>query len=134
MALHRRVLIHVDTTDKTDDEVAAEVAEQLKQGGLASPSVRFDRMGDRVRVRFTAIDHDGGGYHIEVRQSGPMFHLNLVDDAREPGMTDAEFRAKIERQLRDDGVDLQKVTISIAGDQVHVLIDPPKPEEDDWPR
>ena len=42
-----------------------------------------------------------------------------IDDAREPGMTDEQLKAKIERQLRAHGFDGE---VTIHGDEVEVRV------------
>jgi hypothetical protein len=127
MAFHRRVLIHVDNTGKTDAEVAAEVAAQLTRAGVQKPSVSYERSGDRGHLEFEALDHDGQAITIGWFHPSPVLHLPLVATSRDPGMTDAQLMAKIERQIREDGLDVgRKLVININGDDVQVLLEPAK--------
>jgi len=80
--------------------------------------VSSDAEGREVDV---AAD-DGAGRQFRLVQRAPAdapvnMEAGGIDDQREPGMTDAELKAKIERQLRERGLDPE---VTVDGDRIQI--------------
>jgi hypothetical protein len=114
--------VSVDTDGKTDQQVEEEIHDQLEREGVDSATVRFEREGDdstlaiegkRGEKQFKVVRKSIGGQEgtvVEVRP--PSF-----DTEREPGMSDEELKAKIEKQLEALGVDGE---VSVEGDKIRI--------------
>ncbi|TXH29667.1 MAG: hypothetical protein E6Q99_00430 [Elusimicrobia bacterium] len=120
MALDRLIQVRVDTSGKTDAQVQAEVEDQLRSQGVASPSVRFERHGDEKKLSIEA-DTGDRALHIERRShgDGPVVEVTVgdLDTQREPGMTDDQLKDKILRQLAAKGL---SGTVTVRGDQIEI--------------
>lgn len=120
MALDKLISIRVETTGKSDAEVATEIRNQLETGGVHGAAVSFERHGDEAQMQ---IDADVDGRQLKVmRQTkgGPselQIDIGGIDDTREPGMTDDQLRDKITRQLVARGLD---PTVTVTGDRIEV--------------
>jgi hypothetical protein len=121
MALDKIIHIRVDTTGKTDTQVADEIRNQLESNGVHSPSVSFERHGDESQMEIKA---DVDGRQVQVKRmtkdaSHPTVEVEIggIDDKRDPGMTDAELREKILRQLEARGLD---ATVTVTGDRIEI--------------
>jgi hypothetical protein len=120
MALDRLIQVRVDTSGKSDAEVTAEVESQLRAQGIAAPSVHFERRGDEKQL---SIEADTGDRKFQVIRKSPGSEsvvevtVGDIDTQREPGMTDDELKAKIERQLAAKGL---TGTVTVAGDHIEI--------------
>lgn len=120
MALERAIQIRVDMTGKTDRQVEDEIRAQLQAAGVADPEVQVERRGDETRVEIGA-EEDGRQLRVVRRTNGegPQLSMDIgdLDDRREPGMSDAQLKEKIERQLRARGLEPQ---VTVSGDRIEV--------------
>lgn len=120
MAVERVIQIRVDMAGKTDRQVEDEIRAQLQAAGVPDPEVQVERRADETRVEIGA-EQDGRQMHIVRRQQGGAAQLQMeigdLDDHREPGMTDAQLKEKIERQLRARGLDPE---VTVSGDRIEV--------------
>jgi hypothetical protein len=112
MAKEKLLHISVDFDGKTDDEVAADISNQLDQAGWNVGDVQVKRSDRESTVEIGADDGNGrrmkvvlrkgaggaAGQHMDVEVGG-------LDEAREPGMTDAQLRDKILKQLKARGIE-----------------------------
>lgn len=121
MALDTLIRIHVDTTGKTDTQVADEIRNQLESSGVHAPTVSFERKDGTSQMQ---IDADVEGRQIKVvRQtkdgSHPTVEVEIggIDDHRDPGMTDDQLRDKIKRQLEARGL---TADVTVTGDRVEI--------------
>lgn len=120
MALDRLIQVRVDTSGKSDAEVTAEVESQLRAQGIAAPSVHFERRGDEKQL---SIEADTGDRKLQVIRKSPGSEsvvevtVGDIDTQREPGMTDDQLKAKIERQLAAKGL---TGTVTVAGDHIEI--------------
>jgi hypothetical protein len=99
--------VSVETDGKSDEEVEAEIHDQLVQQGVADPSVEFQRADDETSVDI-AGQRDGRQLRIFQRHKGNdpgvvTIEPPALDTEREPGMTDQELEAKIQKQLDERG-------------------------------
>ncbi|MEY4508032.1 MAG: hypothetical protein RLZZ450_154 [Pseudomonadota bacterium] len=118
----------VELAGKTDHQAAGEIRQQLGDQGWTPNEVSVERTKQETRIELSA--DDTAGHHIELRHrapgmaNGPVELAPLpLDQLREPGMSDAELRDKILRQLRARGIESAEVLVE--GDHVRVLIAPP---------
>jgi hypothetical protein len=123
MALDSLIRIHVDTTGKSDDQVADEIRNQLESSGVHGPSVTFERHGDESQMQISA-DVDGRQLQV-MRKTKDATHdavdveIGGIDDKREPGMTDEQLRDKISRQLTARGI---TGTVTVTGDRIEIRV------------
>jgi hypothetical protein len=124
MALDKVIEVRVDMTGKTQEQIEAEIRAQLQAGGINDPSVAVSRTGDQTRVEIGAeVDGPEGTRHMRIvrQQQGGEQQLELrigdLDTRREPGMTDDQLREKIERQLRERGLEPD---VKVTGDRIEV--------------
>ena len=122
MAKDKLLDVHVDLDGKTDAEVADDIRAQLAAGGWTADDVTVSRSADGSTVQVEA--DDGAGRHMKVvrKASGGTeknmdFQLGGIDDEREPGMTDAELRAKIMKQLQARGLDAE---VTVDGNRIQI--------------
>jgi hypothetical protein len=95
---------------------------QLAAGGWNATDVQVQRSDEGSSVEISA--EDGAGRKLKVvrkaeggREPQLDFQLGDIDEAREPGMTDAQLRDKILRQLRERGLDGD---VTVDGDRVAI--------------
>jgi hypothetical protein len=122
MANEKLLHIHVDFGGKTDEEVANDIRDQLSQAGWSAGDVQVQRSSDGSSVEISA--DDGQGRHVQVvrkAQGGSEAKMDLevggIDDAREPGMTDAQLKDKILKQLQARGLDAD---VQVDGDRIEI--------------
>lgn len=132
-AFARELAFHIalDLRGKSDEAAAEEIRRQLGEQGWKAGEVSVQRTQDEQRVSLQADDDTG--HHVELHRVDPsgvaapvVLAPEPIDDTREPGMTDAQLRAKILRQLRDRGV--EHAEVSVSGDDVRILVKRAKPE------
>lgn len=122
MAKEKLLTIHVEMDGKSDDQVAAEIRDQLGQAGWNADDVQVQRSDDGSKVSISADDGAGRRMKI-VRQAegGGESQMDLevggIDDTREPGMTDAELRDKILKQLEARGL---QGDVEVDGNRVEI--------------
>jgi hypothetical protein len=100
--------VSVDTDGKTDEEVEDEIHDQLVQDGVVEPYVEFQRADDETSVDI-AGEKQGKQLRIVQRRKGAdtgvvTIEPPALDTEREPGMTDEQLRAKIQKQLDELGM------------------------------
>jgi hypothetical protein len=111
MAKDKLIDVHVDLSDgKTDAQVADDIKSQLAAGGWNADDVQVQRSSDGSSVTIDAQDGNGRVMKVVRKASGGTeknmdFQVGGIDDAREPGMTDAQLRDKILNQLKARGLD-----------------------------
>ncbi len=122
MAKDKLLDVHVDLDGKTDAQVADDIRAQLAAGGWSADDVQVQRGGDSSTVQIEASD--GAGRHMKVvrkamggSEKNMDFQLGGIDDEREPGMTDAQLRDKILKQLQARGLD---GVVTVDGDHLEI--------------
>ncbi len=120
MAKEKLLHIHVDFDGKSDAEVADDIRAQLAAAGWSADDVAVQRSSEGASVDISAEDGDGRRMRI-VRKGGGEAKMDLevggIDDTREPGMTDAQLRDKIQKQLQARGLDGDVV---VDGDRIRI--------------
>jgi hypothetical protein len=102
------ISVSVDTEGKTDEEVEDEIHDQLVQDGVVEPYVEFERADDGTSVDIEG-EKEGKQLRIVQRRKGDgtgvvTIRPPALDTEREPGMTDEELRAKIQKQMDELGM------------------------------
>ncbi len=122
MAKEQLVDVRVDTDGKTDAQIADEISAQLAAAGWNTDTVDVRRTDDGSEVVIGAEDADGRKMQIVRKASGGTeknldFQIGGIDDGREPGMTDAQLRDKILKQLQARGLDGE---VTVTGDRIEI--------------
>ena len=90
--------------------MADDIRTQLAAGGWTADDVQVQRSGDSSSVEIDATDGSGRKMKVVRKAQGGNekqldFQVGGLDDEREPGMTDAQLRDKILKQLKARGLD-----------------------------
>ncbi|HEY1585125.1 MAG TPA: hypothetical protein VGH63_05505 [Polyangia bacterium] len=122
MAKEQLVDVHVDADGKTDEQIAAEISSQLAAAGWNTDTVDVRRTDSGSEVRIGAEDGNGRKMQLVRKASGGIeknldFQVGGIDDAREAGMTDAQLRDKILKQLQARGLDGE---VTVDGDRIEI--------------
>jgi hypothetical protein len=122
MAKDKLLDVHVDLDGKSDAQVADDIRAQLLSGGWNADDVQVQRSADGSTVQIDAQDGNGRQMKVVRKASGGDeksmdFQLGGIDDAREPGMTDAQLRDKIVQQLKARGLDPE---VTVDGDKIEI--------------
>ncbi len=122
MAKDKLLDVHVDLDGKTDAEVADDIRAQLAAGGWSADDVQVQRSDDGSTVQVDAQDGDGRQIKVVRKAKGGTeknldFQVGGLDDEREPGMTDAQLRDKILKQLEARGL---KGDVTVDGNRVEI--------------
>ena len=122
MAKEQLFELHLVFDGKTDAEVADDIRSQLSAGGWTPGDVQVQRSGDSSSVEFGA--EDGAGRKMKVvreasggNEKSAEIELGGLDDEREPGMTDAQLRDKILKQLQARGLEGD---VTVDGNRIEV--------------
>ena len=122
MAKEKLLDVHVDLDGKTDAQVADDIRSQLAAGGWTADDVQVQRSADGSSVEIDAQDGAGRQMKVVRKASGGNekhldFQVGGLDDEREPGMTDAQLRDKILKQLKARGLDGD---VTVEGNSIEV--------------
>ena len=110
-AMQTVIELRVDVAGRTAEEIEADVRAQLEAAGIENPDVQVSRDGDRTEVRIQADDEVEGQdrdrqFNLTMKGSDTLnARLHEFRVERRPGMTDADVKAEIERQMREAGVE-----------------------------
>ena len=124
-AMDRAIELRIERAGRSPAEIEADVRAQLEAAGLQNPQVRVTQDGDQTRVEIHSDSQDAAGerkIEVHLQATGdetltPRLHPFHVE--RKPGMTDADVRAEIERQMREAGV---QGDVSVENGKVEVKI------------
>jgi hypothetical protein len=122
MAKDKLLDVHVDLDGRTDAQVADDIKSQLAAGGWSADDVTVQRSDDGSTVQIEAQDGNGRQMKVVRKASGGNektmdFQLGGIDDEREPGMTDAQLRDKIVKQLQARGLDPD---VTVDGSRIEI--------------
>jgi len=110
MAVDHVIQLHIDRNGKSPAEIEADLRAQLDAAGIPDSEVHVTQEGGQTQIRIQATSNTplhAENLQVELKADGtealhPTLHRFEVH--REPGMTDADVRAEIERQMREAGV------------------------------
>lgn len=117
MAMNRVIDLHIDRAGRTPAAIEADVRAQLEAAGVQNPQVRVTQDGDQTQVDVQADAADATGRRelkLQMKASGDQpidQRIHSFEVERKPGMTDADIKAEVERQMREAGVEGQ-VTVT----------------------
>ena len=110
-ARSRAIELRITSSGRTPAEIEADIRAQLESAGLDNPQVRATKEGDQTQVQIQAGSSSSEGeqkFDIKLigRDDQPLdASLHRFELERRPGMTDADVKAEIERQMREAGVE-----------------------------
>jgi len=123
------VTLRIDSAGKTPEELEADIRAQLAAAGLPDASVSVTQDGDRRQVQVTAHSDDSTpegeehrAFNIQLNGPGdqPMeAQMHQFNVERTPGMTDADVKAEIERQMREAGLN---GTVTVENGRIEVQV------------
>lgn len=104
-------------------EIEQDLRSQLEAAGLANPQVSVTRDGDQLGIHVQAEGQCEDGerqIRLEVQREGgggEDFQMQMLDLESLAGLSDAEKKAEIERQMRERGID---ATVTVEDGKVRV--------------
>ena len=125
-AMDRVVNLNVETAGRSPAEIESDIRAQLEAAGIQNPQVQVDREGDQTNVRIQANSSDSEGereFQVNLKSEGGdsmKAQLHRFDVERKPGMTDADVKAEIERQMREAGVEGE---VTVENGEVRVKVE-----------
>lgn len=127
-AAEQAVTIRVNRDGKTDEQVAAEIQEQLKAAGFNDPTVSVNTQDGRTEIKILEKCNPGDPVScpatnlvVDGKDMSDGSHAAIRIKIDHP-MTDAEIKAEAERQLREQGVE---ATVEVHNGEINI-IDPKK--------
>ena len=125
LAMDRAIELRIERAEKTPAQIEADIRAQLETAGIQNPQVQVTQESGQTQVKIEAQSADGNAekqfkIHLQGDGDQPMsatMHEFRVE--RQPGMTDADVKAAIERQMRDAGVE-GEVTVQDGKVEVQV--------------
>lgn len=112
MAGQRMIELTIRREGRTPAEIEADIVAQLEAAGVSGASVQVSQDGDRTRIeiRKEGPGEEGGEEQLQMQvqleggdAAGTPLHMIRVE--KTPGMTDADVRAEVERQMRELGLE-----------------------------
>jgi hypothetical protein len=127
-AMDQVVELRIDRAGRSPAEIEADIRSQLEAAGIENPSVSVTQEGDQTKIQIEAHDQDaadGGEREFRINLAGdgtaPMgAKLHQFEVHRTPGMSDADVKADIERQMREAGVE---GTVTVEDGKVEVKVE-----------
>lgn len=125
MAVDRVIELRIERAGRTPDQIAADIRAQLEAAGIQNPTVQVSQNGDQTQIQIQANDQgsDGEGpreFRVNVKGDGTQpldAQLHRFEVHRTPGMSDAEVKADIARQMREAGVE---GTVTVQNGEVRI--------------
>lgn len=114
MAGDRIVELRIRREGRTPAEIEADIVSQLEAAGITGATVQVSQDGEQTKVQ---IEKNGqgepgadGDEHLQLNVQveggdGADTPVHMIRVEKTPGMTDADVRAEIERQLRELGLE-----------------------------
>jgi hypothetical protein len=110
-AMSKAIELRIERAGKTPAQMEADLRAQLEAAGIQNPQVTVTQEGDKTNVTVQANSSspaDGDReIKLELHAGGTddmKASLNRIEVERKPGMTDADVKAEVERQMREAGV------------------------------
>jgi hypothetical protein len=126
MAMDQVVQLRIERAGRTPQEIEADIRAQLEAAGIQNSQVSVREEDGKTHIQVQAHHQEGQekrDFEVKLEASGddaltPRLHEFRVE--RKPGMTDADVKAEIERQMREAGVD---GTVTVENGQVRVHVE-----------
>jgi hypothetical protein len=111
--------IRVKVAGRSDFEIENDIRSQLMNAGFLNPEVRFSQTDGGMKVDITADKGSGEKFEAKLEHKtlgGPAsgdgeLEITLLDTENLKGMSDAEVKAEVERQLAARGITDATVTV-----------------------
>ena len=121
-AMDRAIELRIDRAGKTPAQMEADIRAQLEAAGMKDPEVHVSEANGQTQIQINSrSDEAGAKRDIKVELNAdplnPTIHRFEVE--RKPGMTDAEVKADIERQMREAGVEGE---VTVQNGEVRVQV------------
>jgi hypothetical protein len=125
LAMDRAIELRIDRAGKTPAQIEADVRSQLEAAGIQNPEVHVSEAAGQTRIEINSDSDEAGAKRdlkLEVNAGGtdplnPTIHRFEVE--RKAGMTDAEVKADVERQMREAGVEGE---VTVQNGQIHIEV------------
>jgi hypothetical protein len=109
-AMDRVIELRIERAGRSPAEIEADIRTQLEAAGVRNPQVQVSQDGDQTRIDIQGETQEPGAegeVHLKLQATGdeplnPQLHQFQVE--RKPGMTDADVKAEVERQMREAGM------------------------------
>ncbi len=126
-AMSRVIELRVDQAGRTPAQMEADLRAQLEAAGIRNSKVSVTQQGDqtsaKVEAQFSGPDQGEREIRLELNADGskPLeAKVQQFEVKRTPGMTDADIKADVERQMREAGVQ-GEVTVTNGQIEIKVL-------------
>jgi hypothetical protein len=131
LAMDRAIQLRIERAGRTPAEIEADVRGQLEAAGVQNPQVHVSQEGGQTSIRIQAETQtaEGAERHLQVQlnaagDSTLTPTINNFEVKHQPGMTDADIKADMERQLREAGMDGE---VTVENGKVMVRVEKHKP-------
>lgn len=110
VAMNRAIELRIERAGRSPAEIEADVRRQLEAAGITNSEVHYTQDGDQNKLEVRAQGGSSGeprDFKIEIGGTGDdaiNSNLHRFEVRRTAGMTDADVKADIERQMREAGV------------------------------
>ena len=98
MAMSRVINVNVETTGRSDDEIASDIRNQLAAAGLEVTDVEYQTDGDRRTVKITAENNDPNASSMS---GAACADVNVTLDGQAPAAGSHQVKVKLEKQPGD---------------------------------
>lgn len=123
MAMNRMQDVTVPVDGRSTAEIEADVRAKLEAAGITNPQVTVTRDGDSIAIDVQAQSTGADGeqkVQLKIERQGGAgedLQFNVLDREALRGLSDADKKAEIERQLRERGID---ATVTVEDGKVQV--------------
>jgi hypothetical protein len=127
LAMSRAIELRIDRAGRTPAQMEADIRAQLEAAGIENPTVSVTQAGDQTSVKVVAKSSSPADGEREINLqlnaggSAPLdAKLQRFEVKRTPGMTDADVKAEVERQMREAGVEGE---VTVENGEVRVKVE-----------
>jgi hypothetical protein len=118
--------IRVKVAGRSDFEIEDDIRSQLMNAGFLNPDVRFSQSGGEMQVNIKGDKASGERFEATLKhkvEGGPApedgeMDIMLLDTENMKGMSDAEIKTEVERQLAARGI--TDATVTVENGEVRV--------------
>src|SRR5262245_19679831 len=126
MAMNQVVQLRIERAGRSPQEIEADIRAQLEAAGIQNSQVSVTQEDGKTQIQVQAHAQEGDAhrdFEVQLEAPGsdplnPLIHQFKVE--HRPGMTDADLKAEIERQMREAGVE---GTVTVENGRVRVNVE-----------
>jgi hypothetical protein len=125
-AMGKAIELRVERAGKTTAQMEADIRAQLEAAGIENPQVTVTQEGDKTNVTVEAKSSNPADAEREIKlelHAGGTYDMqasvNRFEVKRTPGMTDADVKAEVERQMREAGV---QGDVTVTNGQIQIQV------------